>query len=127
MIVRGKVPPQHARAIFGGAMRGAKTTEVMARWIAGVVLASILAAGVAAGGRPAAAQGGPLPADVGTAIEAAIRAGDAAAANAAVGAQISRHPTPGEVVERARSEVVEAKTESKVKPPDFSFPGLTRP
>ena len=75
-------------------------------WNALAALAVLLAAGLAEL-QPARAQGGALPPDVSAAIESAIQAGEAAAANAAVSAGFANDAARTEIVNRARSQVEE--------------------
>ena len=76
-----------------------------ASWSACVALAWVLAANLAGVARPALAQGGALPPDVSVAIEAAIRAGEEAAARAELSAAIAKQSAPSEAGERARTQV----------------------
>lgn len=79
-----------------------------ASWTACVALAWALAANLAGGARPALAQGSALPPDVGAAIEAALRAGEEAAASAEMSAALARIDGPREIGARARTRLVEA-------------------
>ncbi len=102
--------------------RGGTTPGTTAWWVVSLAVALVLTAALF-GGRAAVAQGGALPADVAAAIEAAVQSGDAAAANAALGAAIARRAVPGIIVERARTQVVEAALVSAVVAGIARYPG----